>query len=135
MTRKCIFFLIRHMQDQRKLGTLHILKFDTALSSSQECFNCNKFCYHYISTLSSCFFFWIYFYFYFCLSVFSRAARMIYGGSQARGLIGDVAAGLCHSHRNMGSELCLWPTPQVTAMPEPQPTDLDQGSNLQPHGS
>ena len=27
-----------------------------------------------------------------------------YGGSQARGLIGAVAAGLCHSHSNAGSE-------------------------------
>ena len=27
-----------------------------------------------------------------------------YGGSQARGLIGAVAVGLCHSHSNAGSE-------------------------------
>ena len=30
---------------------------------------------------------------------------MAYGGSQARGLIGAVAAGLHHSHSNVGSEL------------------------------
>ena len=36
--------------------------------------------------------------------VFSRAALTAYGGSQARGLIGTVAAGLHHSHSNTGSE-------------------------------
>ena len=39
------------------------------------------------------------------LFVFSRAASMAYGGSQARGLIRAVAAGLHHSHSNLGSEL------------------------------
>ena len=29
---------------------------------------------------------------------------LAYRGSQARGLIGAVASGLCHSHSNMGSE-------------------------------
>ena len=41
---------------------------------------------------------------------------MAYGCSQARGLIGAVAAGLCHSHSNTGSEPCLRPTPQLIAM-------------------
>ena len=45
-----------------------------------------------------------------------RAAPIAYGGSQARGLIGAVVAGLCHSH---GSELHLQPKPQLTAMPDP----------------
>ena len=36
-----------------------------------------------------------------------RAAPAAYGGSQARGQIGDVAAGLHHSHGNSGSKLCL----------------------------
>ena len=44
---------------------------------------------------------------------------MAHGGSQARGLIGAVAAGLRQSHSNAESELCLQPTPQVTAMPDP----------------
>ena len=44
---------------------------------------------------------------------------MAYGGSQVRGQIGAVAAGLCHSHRNTGSESRLQPTPQLTAMPDP----------------
>ena len=37
-----------------------------------------------------------------CVFVFSRAALEAYGGSQARGPIGDVAAGLHHSHSNTG---------------------------------
>ena len=35
---------------------------------------------------------------------FSRATPMSYGGSQARGWIGAAAAGLRHSHSNVGSE-------------------------------
>ena len=34
-----------------------------------------------------------------------------------------VAAGLCHSHGNARSELCLQPTPQLPATPDPQPTE------------
>ena len=48
-----------------------------------------------------------YYYYYFCLV---RATPEAYGGSQARGLMGAVAPGLCHSHSNTGSEPCLWPT-------------------------
>ena len=55
----------------------------------------------------------------FCLFAISRAAPMAYGGSQARGLIRAVATGLHHSHSNTGSKPRLWPTPQLTAMPEP----------------
>ena len=40
----------------------------------------------------------------FCLL---RAVPEVYGGSQARGLTGAVAAGLCHSHSNARSELHL----------------------------
>ena len=53
---------------------------------------------------------WIFFFF--------RAIPMTYGGSQARGQIGATAAGLCHSHSDAGSKLCLRPTPQLTAMPD-----------------
>ena len=60
---------------------------------------------------------------------------MAYGGSQARGLIGAIVTSLCQSYRNMGSEPCLQPTPQLTATPGPYPTKQGQGSNLQPHGS
>ena len=41
---------------------------------------------------------------------FFRAAPMAYEGSQARGQIGGVATGVCHS--NARSELYLRPTPQ-----------------------
>ena len=48
--------------------------------------------------------------------------------------MGAVAAGLCHSYSNAGSKLCLQPTPQLMATPDPQPTEWGQGSNLHPHG-
>ena len=60
---------------------------------------------------------------------------MAHGGSQARGPIGAVAAGLSQCHCNARSEPYLRPTPQLTAMPDPQPTERGQESNLQPHGS
>ena len=58
------------------------------------------------------------FFFFFSLFVF-RATPVAYGDSQARGPIGAVAPGLHHSHSNTGSELCLRPTPQLTATPDP----------------
>ena len=36
-----------------------------------------------------------------------RPAPMAYGGSQARDQMGAVAAGLYHSHSNVGSKPCL----------------------------
>ena len=42
---------------------------------------------------------------------FSRATPMAYGGSQA--------AGLHHSHSNMGPKPCLKHTPELTAMLNP----------------
>ena len=50
-----------------------------------------------------------------CLFVFSRAAPEAYGGSQARGQIGAVAASLRQSRSNSGSE----PTPQFMATLDP----------------
>ena len=47
------------------------------------------------------------------------AAPMAYGGSQARGRIRTIAAGLRHSHSNTRSELSLRPIPQFTAMLDP----------------
>ena len=52
----------------------------------------------------------------FCLF---RAASSAYGGSQTRGRIRTVAAGLHHSHSNEGSEPRLRPTPQLTATLDP----------------
>ena len=51
--------------------------------------------------------------------VFSRAVLVAYRGSQARGPVRAVAAGLHHSHSNGGSELCLEPAPQFMATPDP----------------
>ena len=50
------------------------------------------------------------FFFFFGLSDISWAAPEAYGGSQARGPIGAVAAGLHQSHSNAGSEPHLRPT-------------------------
>ena len=77
-------------------------------------------------------FFFFFFFFVFCVF---RASHMAYGGSQARGIIRAVAASLRQSCSNARSEPCLWPTPQLTAMLDPQPTERGQGSNLQPHSS
>ena len=60
---------------------------------------------------------------------------MAYGGSQATGLIRTVAASLIHSHSNTRSEPSLQPTPQLTAKPDPEPTERSQGLNPQPCGS
>ena len=68
----------------------------------------------------------------FCLF---RAAPTAYGSSQPRGPIGAIVTGLHHSHSNAGSQPCLRPTPQLTATPDPEPTEQGQGSNLPPHGS
>ena len=72
-------------------------------------------------------------FFLFGLFAISWAAPAAYGGSQARGRIGAVATGLCQSHSNVGSELHLQRTPQLTATPDRQPTEQGQGSNPQPH--
>ena len=62
--------------------------------------------------------YYIQFCFVFCLLLF-MAASTAHGGSQARGRIGAIAAGLPHSHSNAGSELHLQPTPQLMATPDP----------------
>jgi len=48
-----------------------------------------------------------------------RATPATYGGSQARGRIGAVAASLRQSHSNAGSEPHLRHTPQLMATPDP----------------
>ena len=53
------------------------------------------------------------------MSLFYRATPSAYGSSQARGQIRATAAGLHHGHSNAGSKLCLQPTPQFTATPDP----------------
>ena len=64
---------------------------------------------------------WVFFLFFvfflsFCLFRVALATR---GSSQARGPIRAVAASLGQGHSNLGTEPCLWPTPHLTAMPDP----------------
>ena len=67
---------------------------------------------------------------------FFGAAPAAYGHSQARGLIRAIAAGLCQSHSNARSKLCLQhTTPQLAATLDPSPTEQGQGSDPKPHGS
>ena len=72
-------------------------------------------------------------YFYSFINFF-RATPMAYESYQARGWIGATTASLHHSHSNNISELCLWPTPQLTATLDSLPTERGQGSNPHPHG-
>ena len=62
------------------------------------------------------------------------AAPAACGVSQARGLIGAVAAGLATATATWDPRH-LQPTPRLMAMQDPYPTDGGQGSNPQPHGS
>ena len=62
---------------------------------------------------------WVLFFFFFLSFCLFRAALEAYGGSQARGLIGAVAASLRHSHSNARSELRLGPTPQLMETLDP----------------
>ena len=55
----------------------------------------------------------------FCLFAISWAAPMAYGGAQARGGSGAIAASLRQSLSNVGSGPCLRPTPQLTATLDP----------------
>ena len=59
----------------------------------------------------------LYFQHLFCVEIFFlfRATPEACGRSQARDLIGAVAAGLRQSHSNTRSEAHLWPKPQLTA--------------------
>ena len=67
------------------------------------------------STKSICTFLLIIFYFLsFCPL---GAVPTAYGGSQARGPIGAVSAGLCQNHSNARSGPHLWPTQQLMATP------------------
>ena len=63
-----------------------------------------------------------------------RAKPAACGSSQPRGLIRAASAGSCHNHSKEGSELCLQPIPQLTAVPHPRPTERRQGLNLHTHG-
>ena len=59
------------------------------------------------------------FFFFFLSLPFLGPLPAAYGGSQAGGLTGAVAAGLHQRHSNSGSEPRLQPTSQLTATPDP----------------
>ena len=61
----------------------------------------------------------LFIYLFIYLFILCRAASGAYGGSQAKGLIRAAAAGLHHSHSNLGSQPHLRPTPQLMAIPDP----------------
>ena len=79
-------------------------------------------------TILSIFYFYLFIYF-----VFSRAAPVAYGDSQARGLIRAVAASLCHSHSNATSKPGL--QPQLMATPDPLTHRVRLGIEPATHGS
>ena len=66
-----------------------------------------------------------FFFFFFFLF---RAAPKAYRSSQARDQIIATTVSLHHSY--LRSKPCLWPTPQLMAAPDPQPTDWGPGSKL-----
>ena len=68
-----------------------------------------------------CYFFILFFiiFYFFVFLLFLGPLPAANGGSQARGLIGAVAAGLCQSHSNEESEPSLRSIPQLTATPDP----------------
>ena len=68
--------------------------------------------------LISFFFFFVFLFVCLFVLAISWAATAAYGGSQARGLIGDAATSLRQSHSNEGSKPSLQPTPQLTATPD-----------------
>ena len=61
------------------------------------------------------------FLFFFFFSLLFRASRTAHGSSQARDVIGAIAASLHHSHSNTGYEPCLWPMLRYMATSDPQP--------------
>ena len=62
---------------------------------------------------------WSVYRFFFLSFCLFRATPTAYGSSQARGQILAVAPSLFQSHSNVASELCLQPTPQLMATPDP----------------
>ena len=58
-----------------------------------------------------------------CCCCYFRAIPEAYGGSQARGWMGAVDAGLYHSHSNEGSQPHLRPKPQLMVTPDCWPTE------------
>ena len=90
---------LHHISQQRQLlNPLNKARDQTRnlMVPSRICFHCTAM----VTPIS----FFSFFFFCFFILVFSRTAPTACGGSQARGLIGAVAACLHHSHSNAGSE-------------------------------
>ena len=68
-----------------------------------------------------------------CFWSFFRATPAAYGGSQPRDQMGAVAAGLVTATATHDPSLCLQPTPQLTAMPDPYPLS-ESRDQTRPHG-
>ena len=75
------------------------------------------------------------FFLFFCLFAFLGLLLLHMDVPWLGGLIGAVASSLRQNHSNTGSEMCLQPTPQLTATLNPYPTEQVQESNPQPHVS
>ena len=66
-----------------------------------------------------------------CIYLLFIYASVAYGISKAMGWTGVATK---HNHSNAWFEPHLWPTPQLTEMSYPEPTEWGQGLNLHPHG-
>jgi len=69
------------------------------------------------------------------LFCFFRVELAAYGDSQARGPVRAQLPAYATVTATQDPSWILQPTPQLTATPDAQPTERDQGSNPQPHGS
>ena len=71
---------------------------------------------------------------FFFFFLFIRATFTAFGSSQARCQIGAVAAGLCHSHSNLGSEPWSATYTETRGNAGSLTTEQGQGLYLYPHG-
>ena len=122
---------IPQLEKKKKKDSFFLVEQSQLLSSTGNPENHFSSSYQEARSMSSFYFYTldlIFYHFFFLSFLLFRAAPAAYGGYQARGRIGATAAGRHHSHSNAESEpLCLQPTPQLTATPDPRPTE--QGQN------
>ena len=118
----CLFF------QSLSSSSIHQVTFQFFLSSNSlglSSITSNAIPIHRVSSFTCCVWFFFFFlpqnYFgsFFFLFFFLGLHPQHMPVSQARGQFRAVAAGLCYSHSNDRSELCLPPTPQLRAMPDP----------------
>ena len=82
--------------------------------------------------------FWVLYMDIYILQVIKRLGKVLHWASSLglelwAGVESELQLTSSHSHRNTGFESHLWPTPQLAAMPDPKPTEQDQGWNPHPH--